>query len=311
MQSDRKDLQKENKYLIVLVGPTAIGKTSLSIQLAHFFDCEILSADSRQFFKELTIGTAKVTPEEMEGVPHHFVGQISIQDEYNVGKFENEAIETLEKIYQTQAIAILAGGSGLYVDAVCKGIDDIPKDAAIRAQLQEELEEKGIEALQAELKKLDPEHYAKMNLLNPQRLLRALEVCRASGKTYTSFRTDTPKERPFKIIKIGLTADREIMYDNINKRVHIMMENGLLEEVKSVYPQKDLNALNTVGYKELFSHLAGECTLEEAVAQIQQNTRRFAKRQMTWFRRDEKTKWFDISEKAAIIPYIKSQMIES
>lgn len=309
MQSDRKDLQKKNKYLIVLVGPTAIGKTALSIQLAHFFNCHILSADSRQFFKELTIGTAKVTEEEMEGVPHHFIGQISIQDEYNVGKFELEAMAQLEELFTTQDIAILAGGSGLYVDAVCKGIDDIPKDATIRLQLQQELEEKGIETLQAELKELDPAHHKKMNLLNPQRLIRALEVCRATGKTYTSFRTNSTKERPFQIIKIGLTADREIMYDNINKRVRIMMENGLLEEVKSVYNQKELNALNTVGYKEIFAHLDGDCTLEEAIVQIQQNTRRFAKRQMTWFRRDETTKWFDISAKASILPYLKSQMV--
>ncbi len=309
MPSDRKDLQKDKKYLIVLIGPTAIGKTSLSIQLAHFFNCPVLSADSRQFFKELSLGTAKVTDEEMEGVPHHFVGHISIQEEYNVGKFELDAIDQLENIYTTGNVAILAGGSGLYVDAVCKGIDDIPKDAAIRAQLQKELEDKGIEALQEELKRLDPEHYANMNLLNPQRLMRALEVCRVSGKTYTSFRTNTKKERPFNIIKIGLTADREVMYDNINKRVHIMMENGLLEEVKSVYDRKDLNALNTVGYKELFTYLDGDCTLEEAVAHIQQNTRRFAKRQMTWFRKDDNTKWFDISEKADIIPYLKSQMV--
>jgi tRNA dimethylallyltransferase len=277
--------------------------------LAHFFNCEILSADSRQFFKELTIGTAKVTPEEMESVSHHFVGHISIEDEYNVGRFENDAIAKLEEIFTTQDIAILAGGSGLYVDSVCKGIDDIPKDAAIRAQLQVELKEKGIEALQEELKKLDPEHYAKMNLLNPQRLMRALEVCRTTGKTYTSFRTNTDKHRPFKVIKIGLKADREIMYDNINKRVHMMMENGLLDEVKSVYPQKGLNALNTVGYKEMFVHLEGTLTLEEAIAQVQQNTRRFAKRQMTWFRRDENTKWFDTSEIDAILPYLKSQMV--
>jgi len=202
----------------------------------------------------------------------------------------------------------MAGGSGLYADALCNGIDDIPKDASVRAQLQEELDLHGIEKLQQELKQLDPEHYEKMNLLNPQRLMRALEVCRASGKTYTSFRTNTKKERPFKVIKIGLKADRETMYDNINRRVHIMLENGLLDEVKSVYPQKELNALNTVGYKEIFTHLDGECSLEASVEQIQQNTRRFAKRKMTWFRRDEYTKWIDISELTEIVPYIKSQI---
>ena len=299
-------MQKKKKYLIVIVGPTAIGKTSLSIELAQLFKCEILSADSRQFFKEISIGTAKVTPEEALGVPHHFVGHISISEEYNAGKFERDALAKLEELFQQQNIAILAGGSGLYVDAVCNGIDDIPKDNLIREQLQKELEEKGIEALQEELKEKDIEHYQQMNLLNPQRLIRALEVCRISGKTYTSFRTNSKKKRPFEIIRIGLTAPREMIYENINKRVHIMMEHGLLEEVKSVEQYKHLNSLNTVGYKELFAHLQGEWKLETAIEEIQKNTRRFAKRQLTWFNRDEQTKWFDISKKDEIADYIKS-----
>ena len=299
-------MQKKKKYLIVIVGGTSIGKTSLSIELAQLFKCEILSADSRQFFKEISIGTAKVTPEEALGVPHHFVGHISISEEYNAGKFERDALAKLEELFQQQNIAILAGGSGLYVDAVCNGIDDIPKDNLIREQLQKELEEKGIEALQEELKEKDIEHYQQMNLLNPQRLIRALEVCRISGKTYTSFRTNSKKKRPFEIIRIGLTAPREMIYENINKRVHIMMEHGLLEEVKSVEQYKHLNSLNTVGYKELFAHLQGEWKLETAIEEIQKNTRRFAKRQLTWFNRDEQTKWFDISKKDEIADYIKS-----
>ncbi len=299
---------QHKKHLIVIVGPTAIGKTALSIQLAKHFECEIVSADSRQFFKELAIGTAKPDAEEMEGIPHHFVGHISIQDEYNVGKFENDAIEKLEQLFTRNNVAILVGGSGLYVDAVCKGIDDIPKDDSIRAQLNKELEEKGIAALQEELKSLDPEHYESMNIQNPQRLIRALEVCRASGKTYTSFRKNTVKKRPFEIHKIGLTTERAKMYQNINKRVEIMMEKGLLEEVKSVQEFQHLNSLNTVGYKELFAYLNGEITLAEAVELIQKNTRNFAKRQITWFKRDKNTQWFELEEKQNIIPYLAAQI---
>ncbi len=299
---------QHKKHLIVIVGPTAIGKTALSIQLAKHFECEIVSADSRQFFKELAIGTAKPDAEEMEGIPHHFMGHISIQDEYNVGKFETDAIDKLEDVFTKNDFAILVGGSGLYVDAVCKGIDDIPKDDSIRAQLNKELEENGIESLQEELRLLDPEHYESMNIQNPQRLIRALEVCRASGKTYTSFRKNTIKKRPFEIHKIGLTTERSKMYENINKRVEIMIEKGLLEEVKSVQEFQHLNSLNTVGYKELFGFLNGETSLAEAVELIQKNTRNFAKRQITWFKRDKKIQWFELEEKQNIIPYLEAQI---
>lgn len=282
----------KDKHLIVIVGPTAIGKTSLSIKLAKHFNCPILSADSRQFFKEIAIGTAKPTKEEMDGVKHYFIDSLSIHDEYNVGKFEKDAIATLTEIFQTDDIAIMVGGSGLYVDAVCKGIDDIPKDSKIRQDLVQELEAKGIEALQEELKERDPEHYENMNILNPQRLIRALEVCRVSGKPYSSFRQNKAKERDFVIHKIGLNTDRETVYANINKRVDIMMRQGLLDEVRSVYSFKDLNSLNTVGYKELFSYLDRKISLDEAVEQIKKNTRNFAKRQLTWFNRDDNTKWF-------------------
>lgn len=282
----------KEKHLIVIVGPTAIGKTSLSIKLAKHYNCPILSADSRQFFMEIAIGTAKPSQEEMEGVPHYFIDSLSIHEEYNVGKFEEDALNTLEQIFSSSDFAIMAGGSGLYVDAVCHGIDDIPKDEQIRSQLMEELENNGIIPLQEELKRLDPAHYESMNIHNPHRLVRALEVCRATGRTYTSFRTGQTKQRPFKIHKIGLNAVRELVYENINKRVDIMLENGLLEEVKSVYPYKHLNSLNTVGYKELFKYLDGEWNLDEAIDKIKKNTRNFAKRQLTWFKRDEETMWF-------------------
>ena len=282
----------KNSHLIVIVGPTAIGKTGLSIKLAKHFNCPILSADSRQFFKEIAIGTAKPSPEEMNGVPHYFIDSLSIHDEYNVGKFETDAISTLEEVFSKNDVAILVGGSGLYVDAVCKGIDDIPKDETVRNELIEEFNSNGIEVLQLELKERDPKHFETMNIHNPQRLIRALEVCRVSGKTYSSFRKNQVKLRPFQIHKVGLNSDRDIVYANINKRVDIMMEQGLLEEVRSVYPHRELNSLNTVGYKELFQFLDGNISLEEAVEIIKKNTRNFAKRQLTWFRKDDSTKWY-------------------
>jgi tRNA dimethylallyltransferase len=302
----------KDKHLIVIVGPTAIGKTSLSIKLAKYFDCDILSADSRQFFQEIGIGTAKPTPEEMDGVQHHFIDSLSIHDEYNVGRFEEDAIQVLDKLFSEKNVAIMVGGSGLYVDAVCKGIDDIPKDEKIRQTLTEELEANGIEALQNELKEKDPAHFEKMNIHNPQRLIRALEVCRVSGKTYSSFRKNQAKKRPFHIHKIGLNTERELVYANINKRVDIMMENGLMEEVQAVYPHKALNSLNTVGYKELFSFLDGDISKEEAIELIKKNTRNFAKRQLTWFRRDETTKWYTPDQELAeITGYLDQRMLES
>ncbi|MCB9188325.1 MAG: tRNA (adenosine(37)-N6)-dimethylallyltransferase MiaA [Flavobacteriales bacterium] len=283
----------KEKHLIVIVGPTAIGKTSLSIKLAKHFNCPVLSADSRQFFKEIAIGTAKPSEEEMDGVPHYFIDSLSIQEDYNVGKFEEDALIILQEIFLSNDYAIMVGGSGLYVDAVCKGIDDIPKDDQTRKQLMYELEKNGISTLQEELKLLDPEHYDNMNIHNPHRLVRALEVCRSTGRTYTSFRKNQVKDRPFEIHKIGLNADRELVYENINQRVDLMMKNGLLEEVRSVYPFKDFNSLNTVGYKELFKYIDGTYSLEEAVELIKKNTRNFAKRQMTWFKRDKETMWFE------------------
>lgn len=305
-------MPQSNKHLIVIVGPTAIGKTSLSIDLAHQLNCDILSADSRQFFRELAIGTAKPSQEEQNGIRHHFIDSLSIQEDYNVGNFEQDALDVLNEIYQQNDYAILAGGSGLYVDAVCKGIDDIPKNEAIRSQLILELEQKGIEALQEELKQRDPVHFNEMNIKNPQRLIRALEVCRHTGKTYSSFRKNQRKERPFHIHKFGLTTARETIYSNINHRVDIMVNDGLIEEAKSVYPHRNLNSLNTVGYKELFSHFDGEISLDEAVELIKKNTRNFAKRQLTWFRKDDQTMWFDVRQgKEDILTNILQYILKS
>ena len=296
------------KNLIVIVGPTGIGKTSLSIEIAKHFNCDIISADSRQFFKEMAIGTAKPTTAELAEAPHHFISNKSIDQKYSAGTFEIDAIAKLKELHKTNDVAILVGGSGLYVNAVCDGIDDIPFDLEIREQLNKELEEFGAKPLREELKQKDPEHYARMNTKNPQRLVRAIEVCRITGKTYSSFRKNTVKKRDFNIIKIGLNADREVVYNRINKRVDLMMEAGLLDEVKSLEKNKDLNALNTVGYKELFAYLDNEKTLEEAVNLIKQHTRNFAKRQLTWFKKDQITNWFEPNKLNDILNYLDTKI---
>ena len=296
------------KNLIVIVGPTGIGKTSLSIEIAKHFKCDIISADSRQFFKEMSIGTAKPIATELAEAPHHFISNKSIDEKYSAGTFEIDAISKLKELHKTNDVAILVGGSGLYVNAVCEGIDDIPFDLEIRVQLNKEIEEFGAKPLREELRQLDPEHYARMNTKNPQRLVRAIEVCRITGKTYSSFRKNTVKKRDFNIIKIGLNADREVVYDRINKRVDLMMEEGLLDEVKSLEKNKDLNALNTVGYKELFAYLDNEKTLEEAVNLIKQHTRNFAKRQLTWFKKDQTTKWFEPNKLNDILNYLDTEI---
>ena len=295
------------KNLIVIVGPTAIGKTSMSIKIAKALGCEIVSADSRQFYKEMKIGTAVPTTQELSEAKHHLIQHISIQDNYSVGDFEKEAIELIEKLFQNNKYVVLVGGSGLYVDAITKGLDDFPDiDPRVRTQLQKLLDNEGIEALQDRLKVLDPEHYQKVDINNPHRVMRALEVCIGTGQTYTSFLSKPKKLRSFSVIKIGLTADREVIYDRINQRVDIMLEEGLVEEVKGLQPFESLNALNTVGYKEIFNTLNGEWTLDFAISEIKKNTRRFAKRQLTWFRKDEEIKWFDYTTNAnMVIDYIK------
>lgn len=283
-----------NKFLIVVVGPTAIGKTSLSIALARKFNTEILSADSRQFFKEMSIGTAAPTQMELARAPHHFIHQLSIEDNYSVGDFEKDALKTLDELFDSHREVIMVGGSGLYVDAVTKGLDHFPDvDPRIRENLNLQLEEEGIANLQNELQKLDPEYYAEADIQNPHRVIRALEICKGTGKPYSSFRKKENAYRSFEIIYVGLTAEREKVYDRINRRVDLMMEAGLVEEARNLYPQRDLNALNTVGYKEIFRYLEGDLSLEKAIEEIKKNTRRFAKRQFTWFKKNPDIQWFD------------------
>jgi tRNA dimethylallyltransferase len=284
----------KSKHLITIVGSTAIGKTALSIKLAQQFNAPILSCDSRQFYKETTIGTAVPSKEEQAQAPHYFIQDRSIFDAYNVGQFERDALKKLEELFQTHQTIIMVGGSGLYVDAVLKGLDYFPNiPPEIRAQLNIELEEKGLVNLQEQLKSLDPETFESIAIDNPHRVIRALEVCIGSGKTYSSFKNKPKVTRDFNSIKIGLKADREVIYNRINQRVDLMMEAGLLEEANTVYPHKKLNALQTVGYRELFSFIDGAISLDFAIQEIKKNTRRFAKRQITWFKKDPETIWFD------------------
>lgn len=296
--------------LICIIGPTAIGKTGLAISLARHFKTEILSADSRQFYKEMKIGTAVPNASELAAVPHHFIQHKSIMDPYSVGDFEREAMKTLEELFTKHKTLIMVGGSGLYVKSVAEGLDYFPEvDPAIRKKLNLELEEYGITNLQQQLQKLDPDYYAQVDRENPHRVIRALEICRGSGKPYSSFINKKTADRPFTTIFIGLTAEREIIYNRINQRVALMMEAGLLEEAKKLYPKRKLNALNTVGYKELFQYFDGNCSLEQAVEEIKKNTRRFAKRQLTWFRKNDEIKWFDASTPPGkIIDFIASRI---
>ncbi|PVW16541.1 tRNA (adenosine(37)-N6)-dimethylallyltransferase MiaA [Marixanthomonas spongiae] len=280
--------------LICVVGPTAIGKTKLAIELAKAFNTEIVSADSRQFYKEMTIGTAVPSAEELQAVPHHFIQNKTIYEPYSVGDFETEALEKLYELFKINNTVVMVGGSGLYVDAVTKGLDYFPNvSEELREQLNAQLNEEGLESLQKELEQKDPSYYKKVDLQNPHRVIRALGVIRTSGKPYSSFLNQEKKERPFKTIYVGLTADRETVYARINKRVDLMMEAGLLSEAKTLMPYKDLNALNTVGYRELFDYLGGRFTLQEALSEIKKNTRRFAKRQLTWFKKNKAIHWFD------------------
>lgn len=299
-----------NNYLISIVGPTAIGKTSLSIQLAKIYHTEILSADSRQFYKEMSIGTAAPTPNELAAAPHHFVHHISVEDEYSVGDFERDAINKAEKLYEENDVLILVGGSGLYVKSLLEGLDHFPEvSPKIRQDLNEQLQQNGISGLQEQLQLVDPDYYKVVDKDNPHRVIRALEVSLGTGEPYSSFLDREKTPRSFKTIKIGLTASREIIYDRINQRVDMMMEAGLLEEAKQLYPLRTLNALNTVGYKELFAYLEGQQTLQEAVEEIKKNTRRFAKRQLTWFRKEKDITWFENTTPVEeILSYLNNQL---
>ena len=297
-------------YLISIVGPTAIGKTALSIKLAKYFNTEIISADSRQFFKEMQIGTAAPTPQELSQVKHHFIHHKSIEDNYSVGTFEKEAMQCLGTLFKTHQIVIMVGGSGLYVDAVTKGLDYFPEvDTLIRETLNKRLETEGIEALQNQLKELDFKSYNTIAIDNPHRVIRALEICIGSRKPYSSFLNKDKEKRKFKVITIGLNTERETIYNRINQRVDNMMNDGLLEEVKALLPKQNLNALNTVGYKELFKYLNGEWALDFSISEIKKNTRRFAKRQLTWFKKDKNILWFDYKTNANdIIKIIETEI---
>lgn len=297
----------QKKYLITIIGPTAIGKTALAVAVAQHFNCEIISADSRQFFTEMAIGTAVPSAEELQSAKHHFIQNISVFDTYTVGDFERDALNKLDELLTTSNFAVLVGGSGLYIDAVLKGFDDFPEvTPGIREQLIHEYEKSGIEYLQNLLKELDPVHYNNVAKENPQRLMRALEVCLSSGKPYSSFLNIKKNSHRFTPIIIGLEAEREIMYSRINRRVDIMIHAGLMEEARSLHPHKKLNALQTVGYRELFDYFDENTTLDFAVEEIKKNTRRFAKRQMTWFKRTEGTEWFDYTTPTTnIINYIE------
>ena len=295
------------KTLIVIVGSTGVGKTALCLDVAELFDTAIVNADSRQMFKEIPIGTAAPTKDEQKRVKHYFVGNLSIEDYYNASMFENDVISLLERLFQEKDIVIMSGGSMMYVDAVCNGIDDFPTvKVDIRYAVKEAYDKNGLNALCKELENLDPEYYSIVDKNNPKRVIHAVEICLSTGKTYTSFRTNIKKERPFKIVKIGLIRERETLYERIDRRVDQMMDDGLLNEVQNLYPYRKLNALNTVGYKELFDYIDGKCTLDEAVFKIKCNTHKYCRKQLTWFKRDKDTKWFSPDNVEEIINYIRT-----
>jgi tRNA dimethylallyltransferase len=291
--------------LIVVTGPTAVGKTALTIEIAKHYGIPIINADSRQIYQELKIGTASPTAEQMQQVKHYFVGTKSITDYYNASMYEQEVVQLLEKLFVDSPVQLLSGGSMMYIDAVCNGIDDIPtvRDD-IRNEMKRRYQEEGLDALCEDLRRLDPEHYEVVDRQNHRRVIHALEICYQTGKTYTSFRTQKRKERPFQIVKIGLTRDRQELYDRINQRVDTMMSEGLLDEVRSVSAYRSTNALNTVGYKELFDYLDGRWPLEEAVERIKGNTRRYARKQLTWYKRDEQVTWFHPDQQNKILKFI-------
>ena len=294
--------------LIVLIGPTGVGKTELSLRLAEHFHTSIVSADSRQLYADLKIGTAAPTSEQLNRVPHYLVGTLKLTDYYSAARYEEEALATLDNLFRQHDTVILTGGSMMYIDAICKGIDDIPTvDTETRELMLQRYETEGLEKLCAELKLLDPEYYRIVDLKNPKRVIHALEICYMTGKTYTSFRTQQKKQRPFRIIKVGLTRDRAELYDRINRRVDIMIEEGLLEEARNVYPYRTLNSLNT-GYKEMFNYLDGTWELPFAIEKIKQNSRIYSRKQMTWFKRDEEIQWFHPEQETEILDYINTKI---
>lgn len=297
------------KTLVILLGPTGVGKTELCLSLAEELNTEIISCDSRQFFRELKIGTAAPTEAQMQRAKHHLVGNLSIFDYYSCGRFEIDALKKLDELFQSKEVVLMTGGSMLYIDAICKGIDDIPNvDQELRDSLHERYANEGIDNILAELKLLDPEYYDMVDKKNHKRIIHALEICLTSGKTFSSFRKETAKERPFDIIKIGLNLPREELYERINRRVDIMFEEGLMEEAKTYYPHRNLNSLNTVGYKELFEYFDENWDLDFAKNMIKQNSRRYAKKQLTWFNRDKDINWFRPDQQEEILSFLKSRL---
>lgn len=281
------------KTLIVITGPTAVGKTTLCLDIARHFDIPVINADSRQIYREMKIGTAAPTEEQLRRVRHYFVGTLGLSDYYSASMYEEQVMQLLNELFLHSDYALLSGGSMMYIDAVCNGIDDIPTiDEGTRTLMKRRLAEEGLEPLCEELKRLDPEHYAIVDKKNPRRVVHALEICHMTGKTYTSFRKNERKERGFRIVKIGLNREREQLYERINQRVDLMMAEGLLDEARRLLPYRTANALNTVGYKEMFAHLDGIWTLDEAIERMKGNTRRYARKQLTWFKRDERVTWF-------------------
>ena len=299
----------KDKTLIVLLGPTGVGKTELSLRLAERLQTQIISSDSRQLFKSMTIGTAAPTTKQLKRVQHHFVGTLDLTDYYSAAQFETEVLDFLNDFYQQHDIAIMTGGSMMYIDAICKGIDDLPTiDTILRNEIMELFGAEGLDPIRRQLKALDPIYYNEVDLKNHKRVIHALEVCLMTGKPYSSLRTKQTKERPFNILKIGLTRNREELYERINRRVDEMMAQGLLEEAKALYPHKQLNALNTVGYKEFFNYFEGNYTLDEAVDKIKQNSRIYSKKQMTWFKRDTDIHWFHPDQEAEISEFINDYL---
>ena len=300
------------KSLLILLGPTGVGKTDLSIDLASYYQTEIISCDSRQIYKEMNIGTAVPDLQILESVPHHFVGSHSIHDYYNASKFEVEVLQKLEMLFQKNDVVLMTGGSMLYIDALCKGIDDLPEvDEEIRRSLMQRMETEGIESLRNELRFYDPVYYEEVDLRNPKRILHALEICLMTGSPYSSFRTNQHRERPFNIIKIGINRDREVLYNRINQRVDQMFEMGLEQEARSLYPFRHLNSLNTVGYRELFDCFDGKISVQEAKEKIKANSRKYARKQLTWFRHDTDITWFTPEMKDEIIAFTNGQLNHS
>lgn len=293
------------KTLVCVVGPTAIGKTAVGIQLAQYFRTVILSADSRQFYQEMNIGTAKPTPAELAAASHYFVNSHRLTDVYTAGDFERDALQLLDELFEQQDIILLVGGSGLFVNAVCQGLDDLPQPSpGVRDRLNRLYEHNGLPYLQQLLKEIDPLYYQEVDIHNPQRVIRAIEVYESTGSPFSHFRKQQRKKRPFEVRKLGLNTDRQRLYQRINMRVDAMIDAGLLDEVTALLPYRNLPPLQTVGYAELFDYLEGACTLEDAVGRIKQNTRRYAKRQLTWFRKDPDTVWFEPADLAGMITYI-------